>query len=157
MAIESVGSDGRDTESASVLIRERARVAVATAAERTDRAERGIGDAGSVEISAAARNRAGLGSAVARTETAIDRVPPPRRSRGVPEVGQPPPPPPKTKPGVADIKRRELRRREQANSGKRGSDRAVGRRNRIFRDQTAETRAQVQLERSERTRREREA
>ncbi len=85
MAIRSTGADDRKTASASDLIRERARVAAAEAAERTGRVERGIGDAASVEISTAARNRAGLGSAVAQAAIATFKVPPAAAPRASPK------------------------------------------------------------------------
>jgi hypothetical protein len=146
MAIRSVAGEKSDTSPAADLIRERARVAVAKSAEQSARVERGIGDAASVELSAAARSRAGLGSAVVHRESATDKVPPPRRSRNVPEVGKPPPPPPVSRPDVADTRRRDSSRQAQVKGSTRGTDRAVGKRNRVFREQVAKAREQKQVE-----------
>lgn len=157
MAIPSVGGEDRETAPAADLIRERARVAVARSAEQADRVERDIGKAASVELSAAARSRAGIGSAVAQRETATVKVPPPRRSRSIPEVGKPPPPPPVSRPDVADTRRRDSLRQAQVKSSTRGTDRAVGTRNRKFREQVTEAREQKQIERAIRARRDRES
>jgi hypothetical protein len=157
MAIRSVGGEDRETSPAADLIRERARVAVAKSAEQAARVERGIGDAAAVELSAAARSRAGLGSAVVQRETATDRVPPPRRSRSIPEVGKPPPPPPVSRPDVADTRRRDSRRQAQVKSTTRGTDRAVGKRNRVFREKVTEAREQKQIERANKAQRNRES
>ncbi len=157
MAIRSVGGEDRETAPAADLIRERARVAVAGSTEQADRVERDIGNATSVELSAATRSRAGLGSAVVQRETATDKVPPPRRSRSVHEVGKPPPPPPVSRPDVADTRRRDSRRQAQVKGSTRGTDRAVGKRNRIFREQVAEAREQKQIERANKAQRSRES
>ena len=132
-------------------------MAVAKSAEQAARVERGIGDAAAVELSAAARSRAGLGSAVVQRETATDRVPPPRRSRSIPEVGKPPPPPPVSRPDVADTRRRDSRRQAQVKSTTRGTDRAVGKRNRVFREKVTEAREQKQIERANKAQRNRES
>lgn len=154
MAIDPVETNDNGTAAAAALIRERSRAAAANVAERAGRVERGIGDAASVDISEAARNRAGLGSAVAATETSTVKVPARRRPPSIPEAGTPPPKRAQSRAKIADVRRRDSRRQAQVSFESHGTDRTVGKNNRKFRTQVDEARAQKQLERAGRKQRE---